>query len=174
MRYQHRVIGLVVELGQPPTNPDGRAAWLRGAQAIEHYRAAYGVCDRDEAFGVWHGLDGGAAPGSETSTGPTHSWTTYGGPSPTLWPVNCMACQCPGRTMAWMTDGRRDVPLPPPRRSRRIEPTTVLQHRVRAQNRFTNDLPAALMFTARYSCKWRVLGRQAPVPQRDKAVSRGP
>ena len=49
-----------------------------------------------------------------------------------------------------------------------------LQHQVRAQNRFTNDLPAALMFTARYSCKWRALGREPPDPQRDKAVSRGP
>jgi hypothetical protein len=40
MQYQHRVIVLVVELGQPLTNPDGRAAWLRGGQAIEHYWAA--------------------------------------------------------------------------------------------------------------------------------------
>jgi hypothetical protein len=31
---------LVVELGQPPTNPDGRAAWVRGARAIERYRAS--------------------------------------------------------------------------------------------------------------------------------------
>ncbi len=44
---------LLVELGQPPTNPDGRAAWLRGALAIERYRATYRVCDRDQACGAW-------------------------------------------------------------------------------------------------------------------------
>jgi hypothetical protein len=42
---------LLAELGQPPTNPDGRAAWRRGAQAIERYRAAHQVTDTDEAFG---------------------------------------------------------------------------------------------------------------------------
>jgi hypothetical protein len=54
-RPVHPPTYLLVELGQPPTNRDGRAAWLRGAQAIERYRAAYCVCDRDEAFGAWQG-----------------------------------------------------------------------------------------------------------------------
>jgi hypothetical protein len=42
---------LLAELGQPPTNRDGRAAWLRGALAIERHRAAYLIYDRERAFG---------------------------------------------------------------------------------------------------------------------------
>jgi hypothetical protein len=42
---------LLAELGQPPTNRDGRAAWLRGAHAIERHRAAYDIFDREHAFG---------------------------------------------------------------------------------------------------------------------------
>jgi hypothetical protein len=42
---------LLAELGQPPTNRDGRAAWLRGAHAIERHRAAYDIFDREQAFG---------------------------------------------------------------------------------------------------------------------------
>ena len=42
---------LLAELGQPPTNRDGLAAWLRGALAIERHRAAYLIYDRERAFG---------------------------------------------------------------------------------------------------------------------------
>jgi hypothetical protein len=42
---------LLAELGQPPTSRDGRAAWLRGARAVEHHRAAYRMVDRERAFG---------------------------------------------------------------------------------------------------------------------------
>jgi hypothetical protein len=42
---------LLAELGQPPTNPDGRAAWRRGAQAIERHRATYNIDERESAFG---------------------------------------------------------------------------------------------------------------------------
>jgi hypothetical protein len=41
---------LLVELGRPPTNPEGRENWLRGAQAVERFRAAHGITDLDEAF----------------------------------------------------------------------------------------------------------------------------
>ena len=46
---------LLAELGQPPTDRDGRAAWLRGAHAIERHRAAYGIFDRDESAVVGDG-----------------------------------------------------------------------------------------------------------------------
>ncbi len=36
---------LLVELGPPPANPEGRAAWRRGAQALECYRATYDIDD---------------------------------------------------------------------------------------------------------------------------------
>jgi len=36
---------LLVELGPPPANPEGRAAWRRGAQALECYRATYRIYD---------------------------------------------------------------------------------------------------------------------------------
>jgi len=36
---------LLVELGPPPSNPEGRAAWRRGAQALECYRATYRIFD---------------------------------------------------------------------------------------------------------------------------------
>src|SRR6266540_7299870 len=36
---------LQVELGPPPANPEGRAAWRRGAQALECYRATYRIDD---------------------------------------------------------------------------------------------------------------------------------
>src|SRR6266508_854253 len=55
------------------------------------------------------------------------------GPSPTVWPVSWTACRCPGRKMAWATDGRCDAPLPRWRRGRRTEPTAVLQHQVRVE-----------------------------------------
>lgn len=41
---------LLAELGQPPTNRDGRMAWLRGAHAIECFRADNRVTDVDDAF----------------------------------------------------------------------------------------------------------------------------
>jgi hypothetical protein len=42
---------LLAELGQPPSNRDGREAWLRGAVAVECHRAAYWIDDRERAFG---------------------------------------------------------------------------------------------------------------------------
>jgi hypothetical protein len=36
---------LLVELGPPPANPEGRAAWRRGAQTLERYRATYRIHD---------------------------------------------------------------------------------------------------------------------------------
>ena len=42
---------LRAELGQPPTNRDGRMAWLRGAHAIERFRADNRITDVDDAFG---------------------------------------------------------------------------------------------------------------------------
>jgi hypothetical protein len=42
---------LRAELGQPPTNRDGRMAWLRGAHAIECFRANNRITDLDDAFG---------------------------------------------------------------------------------------------------------------------------
>lgn len=42
---------LLAELGQPPTNRDGRMAWLRGAHAIECFRANNQIPDVDDAFG---------------------------------------------------------------------------------------------------------------------------
>lgn len=42
---------LLAELGQPPSNRDGRAAWLRGAHAVERHRAAYRIHDPERAFG---------------------------------------------------------------------------------------------------------------------------
>lgn len=42
---------LLAELGQPPTNRDGRIAWLRGAHAIECFRANNQITDVDDAFG---------------------------------------------------------------------------------------------------------------------------
>ena len=41
----------MAELGQPPSNRDGREAWLRGAAAVECHRAAYWIDDRERAFG---------------------------------------------------------------------------------------------------------------------------
>ena len=41
---------LLVELGQPPANRDGRIAWLRGAHAIERHRTAYHVNGPERAF----------------------------------------------------------------------------------------------------------------------------
>jgi len=42
---------LLAELGPPTVNRDGRAAWQRGAQALERYRATYHVCDQDRTVG---------------------------------------------------------------------------------------------------------------------------
>jgi hypothetical protein len=42
---------LRAEVGQPPTNRDGRMAWLRGAHAIECFRADNQIPDADDAFG---------------------------------------------------------------------------------------------------------------------------
>jgi hypothetical protein len=42
---------LLAELGPSPSNRDGRAAWLRGAQAVERHRAAYQIADRERAYG---------------------------------------------------------------------------------------------------------------------------
>jgi hypothetical protein len=42
---------LRAELGQPPTHRDGRVAWLRGAHAIECFRADNRITDVDDAFG---------------------------------------------------------------------------------------------------------------------------
>jgi hypothetical protein len=43
---------LLAELGQPPTNRDGRMAWLRGAHAIECFRADNRITDVDHTFGL--------------------------------------------------------------------------------------------------------------------------
>jgi hypothetical protein len=42
---------LLAELGQPPTNRDGRMAWLRGAHAIECFRADNQITHVEDAFG---------------------------------------------------------------------------------------------------------------------------
>jgi hypothetical protein len=54
---------LLAELGQPPTDRDGRAAWLRGAHAIERHRAAYGIFDREHAFGDGNHIERFEQPG---------------------------------------------------------------------------------------------------------------
>ena len=41
---------LMVELGPPPANPEGRAAWRRGARALEQYRAAYRIDDPERTL----------------------------------------------------------------------------------------------------------------------------
>jgi hypothetical protein len=71
---------LLAELGQPPTNRDGRAAWLRGAHAIERHRAAYDIFDREQAFG-----DGD----HRTASARGKSWTTLAARSPRAPPVSC-------------------------------------------------------------------------------------
>jgi hypothetical protein len=42
---------LLADLGPPPRNRDGRAAWQRGAQAVERYRATYHICDQEQTIG---------------------------------------------------------------------------------------------------------------------------
>jgi hypothetical protein len=54
---------LVAELGQAPTNRDGRAAWLRGALAVERHRAAYQIHDPERAFGNGHNVGRFEQPG---------------------------------------------------------------------------------------------------------------
>ena len=43
---------LLVELGPPPVNPEGRAAWRRGARALECYRATYRIDDPHRTLAV--------------------------------------------------------------------------------------------------------------------------
>jgi hypothetical protein len=40
----------MVELGPPPANPEGRAAWRRGARALEQYRAAHRIDDPERTL----------------------------------------------------------------------------------------------------------------------------
>jgi hypothetical protein len=54
---------LLAELGQAPANRDGRAAWLRGAHAIERHRAAYHIDDPKRALGDEDHLGGFPHPG---------------------------------------------------------------------------------------------------------------
>jgi hypothetical protein len=53
---------LLAELGPPTVNRDGRAAWQRGAQALERYRATYHVCDQDRTVGKESTVGSGTTP----------------------------------------------------------------------------------------------------------------
>ena len=48
---------LVPAVGPPPPGHDARVAWRRGIEAIETYRARWGVTDRREALGAEPTLD---------------------------------------------------------------------------------------------------------------------
>lgn len=41
---------LLAELGNPPVNPEGHAAWRDGARAVERFRATYRIYDLDRTF----------------------------------------------------------------------------------------------------------------------------
>jgi hypothetical protein len=41
---------LLAELGSPPANPEGRAAWRGGVRALERFRATYRIYDPDRTF----------------------------------------------------------------------------------------------------------------------------